>query len=179
MLLLIGWEQPREVTQVKSENIPIRTLQITGLDSAAGWEILRDYGLAEIENYSALIHRYQGNPLWLESVATLIQELGGGVTELLPDDTTIVLPEDLKDILQQQCARLSEIEKKVICLLAEESEPVNLAKLIENGTMPASNLLNALQSLSRRCLIEQQGSFYALPLVVKQYIKEMVKLHKS
>jgi hypothetical protein len=168
--LLIGWEQPREVPQVKSENTPIRTLQLTGLDIAVGWEILRDNGLAEIDNYSALIHRYQGNPLWLKSVATLIQELGGCVTELLPDDT-ILLPEDLKDVLQQQCDRLSEIEKKVISLLAKESESVNLAKLIENGTMPASDLLNALQSLSRRCLIEQQGSFYDLPLVVKQYIK--------
>jgi hypothetical protein len=168
--LLIGWEQPREVPQVKSENTPIRTLQLTGLDIAAGWEILRDNGLAEIDNYSALIHRYQGNPLCLKSVATLIQELGGGVTELFPDET-ILLPEDLKDVLQQQCDRLSEIEKKVISLLAKESESVNLAKLIENGTMPASDLLNALQSLSRRCLIEQQGSFYDLPLVVKQYIK--------
>ena len=171
--LLIGWEQPREVTQVKSENISIRTLQLAGLDIASGREILRDHGLAKIDNYSALIHRYQGNPLWLKSVATLIQELGGGVTELLPDDT-ILLPEDLKDILQQQCDRLSEIEKKVISLFAKESEPVNLAKLIENGTMPASDLLNALQSLSRRCLIEQQGSFYDLPLVVKQYIKTRV-----
>jgi hypothetical protein len=168
--LLIGWEQPREVPQVKSENIPIRTLQLTGLDIAAGREILRDYGLAEIDNYSALIHRYQGNPLWLKSVATLIQELGGGVTELLPDDT-ILLPEDLKDTLQQQCDRLSELEKQVLSLLAKESEPVNLAKLIENGTMVASDLLNSLQSLSRRCLIEQQGSFYALLLVLRQYIK--------
>jgi hypothetical protein len=169
--LLIGWEQPREVPQVKSENTPIRALQLTGLDIATGWEILRDNGLGQIDNYSALIHRYQGNPLWLKSVATLIQELGGGVTELLPNDT-ILLPEDLKDVLQQQCERLSELEKKVISLLAKESEPVNLAKLIENGTMPASDLLNSLQSLSRRCLIEQQGSFYDLPLVVKQYIKE-------
>ena len=168
--LLIGWEQPREVTQVKSENSPIRTLQLIGLDIAAGREILRDYGLADIDNYSALIHRYQGNPLWLKSVATLIQELGGGVTELLPDDT-ILLPEELKDVLQQQYDRLSEIEKQVMSLLARESEPINLAKLIENGTMPASDLLNALQSLSRRCLLEQQGSFYALPLVVRQYIK--------
>jgi hypothetical protein len=168
--LLIGWEHPREVTQVKSQNTPIRTLQLTGLDIAAGREILRDYGLAEVDNYSALIHRYQGNLLWLKSVATLIQELGGGVTELLPNDT-ILLPEDLKDILQQQCDRLSEIEKQVISLLAQESEPVNLAKLIEKGTMPASDLLNALQSLSRRCLIEQQGSVYDLPLVVRQYIK--------
>jgi hypothetical protein len=55
----------------------------------------------------------------------------------------------------------------------KESEPVNLAKLIENGTMPAPDLLNALQSLLQRCLIEQQGSFYNLPLVVRQYIKEL------
>jgi hypothetical protein len=171
--LLIGWEQPREVPQVKSQNTPIRTLRLTGLDIAAGREILRDYGLEEIDNYSALIHRYQGNPLWLKSVATLIQELGGGVTELLTDDT-ILLPEDFKDVLQQQCDRLSEIEKQVISLLAKQSEPINLAKLLKNGTMPASDLLNALQSLSRRCLIQQQGSFYALPQVVKQYIKEMM-----
>jgi hypothetical protein len=168
--LLIGWEQPREIPKVKSQNLPIRTLQLTGLDIAAGREILRDNGLAEIDNYSALIHRYQGNPLWLKSVATLIQELGVGVTELLPNDP-ILLPEDLKDILQQQCDRLSQIEKEVISLLAKESEAVNLAKLIEKGTMPVSDLLNARQSLSRRCLIEQQGSFYDLPLVVKQYIK--------
>ena len=170
--LLIGWEQPREVTQVKSQNTPIRTLQLIGLNITSGQEILRDYGLAEIENYSALIHRYQGNPLWLKSVATLIQELGGGVTELLPSDT-ILLPEDLRDVLQQQCDRLSELEKQVISLLAKESEPVNLANLIEKGTMPASDLLNALQSLSRRCLIEQQGSFYELLPVVKQYVKEL------
>ena len=91
----------------------------------------------------------------------------------IPDDT-ILLPEDLKDVLQQQCDRLSEIEKQVLSLLAKESEPINLAKLLENGTMPASDLLNVLQSLSRRCLIQQQGSFYALPQVVKQYIKEMM-----
>ncbi|MEB3177828.1 MAG: NB-ARC domain-containing protein [Nostocaceae cyanobacterium] len=170
-LVLIGWEQPREVAQVKSENTLIHTLQLTGLDIAAGREILRDYGLAEIDNYSALIQRYQGNPLYLKSVATLIQELGGCVTELLSDDT-ILLPEDLKDVLQQQCERLSEIETQVISWLAQESEPVNLAKLIKNGTILASDLINAVQSLSRRCLIEQQGILYNLSLVFKQYIKE-------
>jgi len=152
------------------QDTPICTLQLTGLDIIGGREVLRDYGLAEIDKWKVLIHHYQGNPLWLKSVSTLIQELGGGMTELLPDDT-ILLPEDLKDVLQQQCDRLSEIEKEVISLLAKESEPINLAKLIENGTIPASDLLNALQSLSRRCLIEQQGRSYDLPLVVRQYIK--------
>ncbi len=61
-LMLIGWEQPREVTQVKSQNTSIRTLQLKGLDIAAAREILRDYGLEESDNSEALIHRYQGNP---------------------------------------------------------------------------------------------------------------------
>ena len=168
--LLIGWEQPREIPQRESENTPINTLQLTGLDTVAAGEILRDKGLAEIDNYSALIHCYQGNPLWLKSVATMIQEVGGSITELFPDDT-ILLPEDLKDILQQQCDRLSAIEKQVLSLLAKESDPINLAKLLENGRIPPSDLLNALQSLSRRCLIEQQGSFYAIPPVLKQYAR--------
>ncbi|MBD2181519.1 AAA family ATPase [Planktothrix sp. FACHB-1355] len=165
-LMLIGWEQPREFPQVKSQNNFIRTLQLKGLDIAAGREILREYGLEECE---ALIHRYQGNPLWLKSVANLMQELGGCVTELLPNDT-ILLPEDLKDVLEQQLSRLSEIEKQFLSLLAKESDGVTLAKLLENGSIPPSDLLNALQSLSRRCLIEQQGSFYTLPPVLRQYI---------
>ncbi|MCC3504374.1 MULTISPECIES: NB-ARC domain-containing protein [unclassified Microcoleus] len=168
--LLIGWEQPREVTQVKNPNTPIRTLQLAGLDIAAGREILRDYGLEEIDNYSELIHRYQGNPLWLKSVANMIEGLGIGATELLLDDT-ILLPEDLKDVLQQQYDRTSELEKQVMSLLATENQPVNLVKLLEKGQISSSDLLNALQSLSRRCLIEKEGSLYTLSLVLKQYIK--------
>ncbi len=168
--LLIGWEQLREVTQVKNQNIPIQTLQLTGLDITAGQEILKDYGLAEIDDYSILIHRYQGNPLYLKSIATLIQELGGCGTELLPDDP-ILLPEDLKDVLQQQCDRLSELEKQVLSLLAQEHEPVNLAKLLENARIPSSDLLTALQSLLRRSLIEKSTNLYTLPPVLMQYIK--------
>jgi predicted ATPase len=166
--LLIGWEQPREVTQVKSQNTSIRTLQLKGLDIAAGRQILKDCGLEASDNSETLIHRYQSNPLWLKSVANLIQDLGGGVTELLPNDT-ILLPEDLKDVLQQQFDRLSELEKQVISLLAKESQPINRAKLLENEIIPASDLLNALQSLSRRCLIEQQANFYTISPVLRQY----------
>jgi hypothetical protein len=168
--LLVGWEPPKEVPQLTSENTPIRTLQLTGLDIAAAGEILRDKGLTEIDNCEALIYRYQGNPLWLKSVATLIQELGIGATEVLIDDT-ILLPEDLKDVLQQQYDRTSELEKQVLSLLATENQPVNFAKLLQNGQISSSDLLNALQSLSRRCWIEKEASLYTLSPVLKQYIK--------
>ncbi|MBE9092670.1 NB-ARC domain-containing protein [Tychonema sp. LEGE 07203] len=168
--MLIGWEQPREVTQFKNQNTPIRTLQLKGLDIAAAREILRDCGLEESDNTEALIHRYEGNPLWLKNVANLIQELGIGVTELLLDDT-ILLPEDLKDVLHEQFDRTSELEKQVLSLLAGENQPVNLAKLLEKAQISSSDLLNALQSLSRRCSIEKQESLYTLPPVLRQYIK--------
>ncbi len=168
--LLIGWEPPKEVPQLTSQNTPIRTLQLTGLDTAAAREVLRDKGLAELDNCEALIHRYQGNPLWLKSVATLMQELGIGATDLLIDDT-ILLPEDLKDVLHEQFDRTSELEKQVLSLLATENQPVNFAKLLQNAQISSSDLLNALQSLSRRCLIEKQESLYTLSPVLKQYIK--------
>lgn len=166
--LLIGWEQPREISQIESQNNPIHTLQINGLDIAAAGEILRDYGLAEID-YSILIHRYQGNPLWLKSVATLIQELGVNVTDLLQNDT-ILLPEDVKDILRQQCDRLSDREKQILCILARETQPLKLAKLIDKQPNLNLELVNVLQSLQRRCLVEKiENSFWLSPLI-KQYL---------
>jgi DNA-binding IclR family transcriptional regulator len=67
--------------------------------------------------------------------------------------------------------RTSELEKQVMSLLAKESQPVNLVKLLEQGRMPDSDLLNALQSLSRRCFIEKIGSFYTLPPVLRRYVQ--------
>ena len=166
--LLIGWEQPREISQIESQNNSIRTLQINGLDIAAAQEILRDYGLAEID-YSILIHRYQGNPLWLKSVATLIQELGVNVTDLLQNDI-ILLPEDVKDILRQQCDRLSDREKQILSILARETQPLKLSKLIDKQPNFNLELVNVLQSLQRRCLVEKiENSFWLSPLI-KQYL---------
>ncbi|VXD18809.1 NB-ARC domain-containing protein [Planktothrix paucivesiculata] len=168
-VVLTGWEQPRIVTEVKSENSLIRTLRLTGLDIVAAREILSDNGLTEITHWDAMIQHYQGNPFWLKSIANLMQDLGKCEIEVLLNNT-LLLPEDVKESLQQQCDRLSEIEKQVLSLLAEESYPVNLVKLLENSRINSSDLINALQSLLKRCLIEQQGNFYTVLPLIKQYI---------
>jgi len=168
-LLLIGWEAPREITQIKNKNTLIHTLNLTGLDTTAAREILKEQGLEPQDNWDILINRYQGNPLWLKSVGNLIVELGCEATDLL-ENNTILLPEDLKYILQQQCDRLSEIEKQVMTLLAKENAAINLAKLLEKGQIPSSDLLNALPSLSRRCFIEKHENLYTLSSVLSQYI---------
>ncbi len=53
----------------------------------------------------------------------------------------------------------------------EEYRSLFKVKLLEQGRMPDLDLLNALQSLSRRCFIEKIGSFYSLPPVLRQYVQ--------
>ncbi len=170
-LLLIGWEPAVFLPKVSPPKTAIFGLQLTGLDMTATQAILRDYGLSEIEKYSALVPHYQGNPLWLQSVALQIQELGESVTDLLPDDT-ILLPEDLKEVLDLQFNRLSPTEKQLLFLLVKESAPVNLAKLLENSPIEGLDLRNALQSLLRRGLIEKIDNLYRVYPVLRQYITQ-------
>ncbi len=167
-LLLIGWEQPIKLLQLKSKKTPIPILQLTGLDFASVREILRDYGLTEIENWERLIHCYQGNPLWLKSVASQIKEMEENLIELLPDNT-ILLPEDLKDILQEISDRLSPPEKQTLSLLATKNQPISLAQLLETTETSPSDLLNILQSLCRRSLIEKQENLYSVIPIFREY----------
>jgi FixJ family two-component response regulator len=170
--LLIGWEPPRDFPQIKSKNPsnnnPIRTLQLAGLEPPAAMEILKDCGLAESDNSETLIRHYQGNPFWLKSAANLIQELGESLANELLENNSVLLPEDVKDTVRQQCDRLSKTEQQILSLLATKNQPISLAKLLETAQIPSSNLVNALQSLGRRSLIKKEKNLYSLPAVLKQ-----------
>lgn len=174
-LLLMGWEQPRIVTEVKSKNSVIHSLQLTGLNLKAAQEILKEYGLTEIDKIETIIKRYQGNPLWLKSIADLLEELGESATKVLLNDP-LFLPEEVKESLSQQCDRLSELEKQVMSLLVAENHPVSLVKLLENSKIISADFLNALQSLFRRSLIEKQENYYIILPIIKQYIASLNNL---
>lgn len=174
-LLLMGREQPRIVSEVKNKNSVIHSLQLTGLNLKAAQEILKEYGLTEIDKIETIIKRYQGNPLWLKSIADLLEELGESATEVLLNDP-LFLPEEVKESLSQQCDRLSEVEKQVMSLLVAENHPVSLVKLLENSKIISADLLNALQSLFRRSLIEKQENYYIILPIIKQYIASLNNL---
>lgn|GEM_PF-1020214 len=121
-----------------------------------------------------MINHYAGNPLWLQIVSTIIADLfEGSVSEFLKYDT-LLLSEELKDILSKQIYRLSPLEKDVLSRLANEDEPVAISKLLENIQFSNSDFLNAIQSLRRRSLIEKQegnGMIFTVKPVLKQYFK--------
>lgn len=173
-LIVNSWEPPREIVALNRENARVRTLTLNGLGAAAG-EILREKGLLEPEKWETLINIYRGNPLWLKIVAAMIQELfSGRVAEFLKYDT-LFLGDELKAKLQQQCDRLSELEKQVMCCIANEIEPVSISQILENVQLSPDDLCNALLSLGNRALIEKQEqhnqALFSLSPVMRQYVK--------
>jgi NB-ARC domain len=172
-LVLLSWEQPREIAALEGKNQPVRSLQLNSLGAKAG-EILRDKGLAEDAKWSELIEQYSGNPLWLKIVATMIQDLFDGSLAEFWSDGTLFLG-DLESLLHQPFNRLSESEKQVMSWLASETAPVSISKVPENMQLYRSHFLKVMQSLGRRSLIEkiQEGerTFFTLASVLKEYVK--------
>lgn len=179
-LVLLSWDKPREVAKLEAENRQVCCLELPGLDLRSAKEILREKRLVEEEKWQELIEKYQGNPLWLKIIATMIQDLfGGRVGEFVKYDN-LLLNEDLKDVLFQECDRLSEIEKQIIYSIAEEIEAVAISQLLTYLQLPPSELINAMQSLGRRSLItkinQANEALFNLQPVMKQYVKmHMVK----
>ena len=91
----------------------------------------------------------------LKIVAAIIQQLfSGRVAKFLKYDM-LLLGKKLKARLQQ-CYRLSELEKQVICCLGNEIEPVAISQILENVQLSSSELFTVLQCLGNRALIEKQ-----------------------
>ena len=173
-LILISWEKSREIATLETESHPIKTLHLKGLEKEEATKILTAKKLIDEEKWSELITIYQGHPTWLNIIAATIMEFyNGRVSQFLDDQNEIYLG-DLEPILESQLERLSPLEKTVTYWLATHNEPVNISQRPTNNELSKSEFLQAIQSLSRRSLVEkkelEKQSVFDLNPVFKQYI---------
>ncbi len=178
-LLLISREKPKEITALASQSLPIRSLQLGGLQELEARQILQEKGLSGEEEWATLIKLYRGNPLALNLVAATIQDLFKGNVSLFIEQGTFIVV--ISDILEQHFSRLSEIEQEVMYWLAIHSHPVSLPQLQADSLLPIakSDLIEVLVALGGRSLIEKttesdQVLFTLQPVVMKYVTKLLV-----
>ncbi|MCC5634956.1 NACHT domain-containing protein [Nostoc sp. CHAB 5844] len=175
-LVLTSREKPQEIALLEGEALPVRSLQLSGLKVVEGQEILKVKGLSAAEDeWKAMIESYGGNPLALKIVATTIEDVfGGNVTEFLQQNTVVF--GDIRDILDQQFERLSDLEKEIMYWLAINREPVALSDLREDilSPVPPQKSLEALESLVRRSLVEKNTITFTLQPVVMEYVTQVI-----
>ncbi|MBD2728558.1 NACHT domain-containing protein [Nostoc sp. FACHB-892] len=173
-LVLTSREKPKEFAPLEGEASPVRTLSLVGLGETEGQEILQDKGLfGSQQEWGKLIEKYSGNPLALKLVSEPIRELFDGDIAAFIAEGEIIFG-DTRKLLDQQFERLSEIEKEIIYWLAIKRELVSLEELLDDTVRPLQKreVMEALESLRRRSLIEQRTALFTLQSVVMEYMTE-------
>ena len=174
-VLMTSWENPKEISLQEGDYLPVRSLQLTGLDVEASTQILKDKGLISEPAWANLFDLYRGNPLELKIAARTIQELFGGQVSAFLKQGTLVFGE-IGELLGQQCDRLSGLEQEILYWLAIERQPLSLERLRQTMLLPVplQELLEAVASLGRRSLLEKipdpERAIFSLQPVLLEYV---------
>jgi len=173
--LLITAEQLQEFTQLKKGDRSVRSFLLGGLGIAAK-KILKQYELSDENQWEKLINLYQGNPLWLEMTAMMIQDLfAGNVADFL-EYKSLIICDALKAAIQRQWQRLTPQEQAILIQFTALDTPVSLPQLGQKLNLADSDLLNGVKSLRRRLFLEhiqrEKQRLFQLNPVYQQYLKE-------
>jgi DNA-binding SARP family transcriptional activator len=170
-LLLTSREQPRGLVLVQADTAPVRSLRLAGLAADAGYEMLLACGLAASRDAgTSLISRCSGNPLALKLVAETIRDLfDGDIGAFLHQEALIF--DDIRDVLDQQFARMSDLQRELLLRLAIEREPVTPRALVDHLVCAGAGraALEALRALQRLSLLEARGGGVMLQNLVMEY----------
>ncbi len=169
-LLITSSEKTQEFTELEGKKV--RAYPLPGLDVEEGRSLFKEKGIfANAEaDWQTVVERYGGNPLALKIASVTIQEVfGGNLSEFLQQGTTVF--GDIRKLLEQQFNRLLNVENYIIYWLAVSAEPIALTELREDMVPPVSQprLLEALESLGRRSLVERDQALFSLQPVVMEY----------
>ena len=172
-LLLTSREKPADLVPLEGSRSPVRAFRLAGLDGRAGTQLLTEKDVVgSPHDRVRLVEVYRGNPLALKIVAQTIVELFGG--EIVPflEQGEVVFG-GVRELLEEQFARLSTLEQSMLFWLAILREPVRLEEVLAVLSTPMTPMyvLEALDGLGRRSLIErgQKAGSFTLQSVVLEY----------
>jgi WD40 repeat protein len=173
-LVLTSREKPAVVGALQGDSLAVRVLHLSGLPQRAGQDLLEAKGLFGSETeMGALVRAYHGNPLALMITATSIQDVyGGKISGFLRQQAKVF--SGVRDLLHQQIGRLSDLEIKIMYWLAINREPVSVEEL-QADIVPfvsPSQLVEALESLAWRSLIERNSDGFTQQPVIMEYMTE-------
>jgi WD40 repeat protein len=169
--ILTSREKPSEVAALEGLELSVRCLRVGGSLEAAQSLIDAKGLIGSDEQKHTLCQIYGCNPLALKIVATTIQDLfDGQISAFLDQEATVF--SGIHRLLDQQCGRCSTLERTIMRWLAINREWTSISELIADivPTVSRSELLEALESLSWRSLIEKQSGRYTQQPAVMEYV---------
>lgn len=174
-LVITSREKPEIIAAREGPALAVRSLVLGGLKTEAEALLSAKGLLGDSTSYQTLIEVYGGNPLALKIAATSIQDLfDSNVAIFLAQET--VLFNGVRHLLDQQFDRLSDLEHILMLWLAINREWTTVESLLEDVVPPVSRyrLLEALEALCRRNLLEKKQGQYTQQPVVMEYVCDRI-----
>ncbi|EDX83503.1 hypothetical protein S7335_683 [Synechococcus sp. PCC 7335] len=181
-ILVTSRELPKEIAIQMGKTSPIRSFQLSGLASAEGRALIQTASPVDgtftgaAADWDRLVEAYSGNPLALKIIAAAVRDYFDGslptFLEVVQKDSLIF--GDIRQLLARQVKRLTVLERDIMYWLAINREPVVWRSLQADmvEAVPLDQLLEAVDSLERRSLIEKNGSYITQQAVVMDYFTQ-------
>ncbi len=179
-LILTSREKPKGLAALEGESLPVRSLQLSGLLATDGRSLFDVKGTFTGTDaaWQSLIERYAGNPLAIKIVASSIRDFfDGNIAQFLQISQKIpFLFDDIRELLDQQFQRLTTLEQQIMYWLAINREPISWSELQADfvAKLPPHELLESLNSLQRRSLIEKNAASFTQQPVVMEYVTNWI-----
>ena len=175
-LLLTSRLTPTALSPQQANRGPARLFELSGLDQQDVQLLLKPNQLTGTPtDWESLNAHYSGNPLALKLMADTVQQFfGGDVRRFLQSHSFIF--GDIRHLLTQQVEQLPPLAQDLLFWLAVEREPCPIETLQQN-LMPAphgTHLIEALQTLRRRSLVEAQNGRFFLQNVIAEFATEQL-----
>jgi hypothetical protein len=175
-LILISQEQSEEMVSLDEDLYSVKCLELKGIYNP---DILKNQGLKDEQDWLKLIKIYEGNPVYLKNIASLIKNIFlGKVAEFLAEDT-LIITEDMKSRLSELFHRLSSIEKKIVLELSKSDQPVSREDLSQSLELSSMDFINGLQYLNRRYLLQitkEEKILFNLSPIFREYLRQKLQL---
>ena len=173
-VIITSRETPPEVAARKDARGTLWVQPLQGLTLNECRDLLKEATLRGVDaDWQQFVAAYSGNPLALKVVAETVRDLFGGDLACFMSEGVLVFG-DVRQVLDQQLARLSPLERDVLYWLAIERDTVTLDRLRRDLVIPVSrrDVLEALEALRRRSLLEQAREGFILPNLILEHVTD-------
>jgi WD40 repeat protein len=176
-VLLTSREKPIEISTFELVDGKVRSLSLHGSEEAA-FALLEAKALVGTDTEKRqLCEFYDYSPLALKIVAASIHSLFDGDIALFLSEETMVF-NGLRRLFDQQFERLSDLEQTIMYWLAINREWTSIAELMADivPTVSKANLLEALESLAWRSMVEVKlGQYTQQPVIMEYVTSELIQ----
>ncbi|NCQ99571.1 MAG: LuxR family transcriptional regulator [Microcystis aeruginosa L211-101] len=168
-LVLMSREKPKDIDFLEKRQNTVKSLFLGGLDELSAREMVnKEGGQGTEREIRDFIELYRGNPFFLKlALARIVDIFGGNIAEFLQTGT--INFSDIKEMIEVQWQRLSEIEREILEVLAREEEAISVSELRSRFDKPG--LTDAVDSLRKRSFIESRDSGFILPNLIQSYVR--------